>query len=77
MVKRSGSSLRSTKQTRNECPMCPDGTLERTLVSKTFQGVLVPDLLADRCDKCGELFFSSSERDRVRLFVAREKQKAA
>jgi hypothetical protein len=77
MANRRGTSSRSTKPTRNRCPICPDGTLEKTLVSKSFRGILVPDLLADRCHTCGELMFSEHELERVRLFVARRAQEKA
>jgi hypothetical protein len=54
--------------------MCPTGRLEGTVVSKRFRGHLVTNLLADRCDRCGELVFSMDELDRVKLVLARKEQ---
>ena len=75
-------SSRSKKpEPESPCPECPDGTLERTIVSRTYKvegrKVRVDGLMPDKCNRCGALVWPEAEARRAREAVALKLRKAA
>jgi YgiT-type zinc finger domain-containing protein len=67
---RSGSSSRSTRPVRNECPECDEGELVPQLItfSVTMEGqrVRVPSVIVEVCTACGAKAWIPAEVERAR-----------
>lgn len=81
MTRGSGSSSRSTKPIRNECPLCGKGETVEVVVTRSFaiedRRVQVPGILAWECLSCGERTWPAQEIDRARRVAAVKAKRVA